>query len=67
MRARSNTSLVFLGPPAGSRTPSIRRSHAQTIDPHNKVLSAVGVQKGQEFFEVWVHPEPRPSLRTKLA
>ena len=32
--------------------------------PHDKILNAVRVQNGQEFFEVWVHLEPRPSSRS---
>ena len=31
------------------------------VAPHYEVFNAVGVEDGQEFFEVWVHLEPRPS------
>ncbi len=30
----------------------------------DEILNAVCVQHGQEFFEVWVHPSPRPSWRS---
>ena len=31
--------------------------------PHDQVFNAVGVEDGQEFFEVWEHRSPRPSSR----
>jgi hypothetical protein len=36
------------------------------VCPNDKVFNAVRVQNGQEFFEVWVHPEPRPSSHSVL-
>jgi len=42
--------------------PWLRMDRHRVTSDH-EILNAVLVQRGQEFFEIWVHPRPRPSLR----
>ena len=42
------------------------RVNRNRVSSHDKVLNAVLVQNGQEFFEVGVHRELRPSARNVL-
>jgi hypothetical protein len=42
------------------------RVRGNCMSPHYQIFNVVGVQNGQEFFEVWVHPVPRPSSHTVL-
>src|SRR5712691_4397970 len=37
------------------------RVERNSVAPHDEVFNAEGVEDGQEFFEVWVHPRQRPS------
>jgi hypothetical protein len=37
------------------------RVERYSVATDHEIFNAVGVEDGQEFFEVWVHPGTRPS------
>src|SRR5208337_2297751 len=53
-RVRLHQNIEVLGCPG-------LRVNGDGVSSHDKILNAVRVQNGQEFFEVWIHREARPS------